>query len=254
MVGHVSDGNRKDLRNAVEAAHLAAPGWGKRAAHNRAQIAYYIAENLEVRAAEFSARIAQQTGRNKASCDREVALSIERLFYYAGFADKFGGTVQETAFYGLTAKIHEPVGVIAIVCPDEYPLLGFISLVIPAITRANTVVVIPSEKYPLSVLDLYQVFDTSDLPGGVVNIVTGERECLTQTLAEHQDVQAIWYFGSEQGSANVEFASAVNMKRSWVDYGVKRNWEDKAQGQGTEFLLKSIEVKNIWAPIGDTNN
>lgn len=250
LLSQVAEGNRKDIRNAVEAAQKAAPGWGKRAAHNRAQICYYIAENLEIRAMEFATRIQAQTGRDIEDCKAEVQESIQRLFYYAAYADKFGGTVQETQLYGVTIAIHEPIGVIAIACPDEYPLLGFISLICPAITRGNAVVVIPSPGSPLCATDLYQVLDTSDLPGGVINIVTGDRDTLAKTLAEHQDVEAMWYFGSEEGCRNVEFASADNMKRSWVSYGQTRNWMSREQGQGTEFLRHSVQVKNIWVPFG----
>ena len=146
------------------------------------------------------------------------------------------GTVQETTLYGLTVKIHEPVSVIGISCPEEYPLLGFISLIAPALVRGNTIIVIPSQKHAVSATDLYQVFDTSDLPGGVVNIITGDRDLLTKTLCEHNDVQAFWYFGTEQGSQCVEYAAAENMKRTWVNYGHKCDWMNDIQGQGEEFF------------------
>ena len=157
MISNVGDGNRKDIRDAVSAAHKAFPGWGKRAAHNRAQILYYIAENLEARFDEFAGRLALSTGRSKEEGEAEVRASIDRLFTYAAYADKYGGTVQETTLYGLTVAINEPVGVIAVACPDEQPLLSFVSLVAPAIVRGNAVVVIPSYTDPLSATDLYQV-------------------------------------------------------------------------------------------------
>lgn len=251
VVGHVGEGNRKDIRNAVEAAHNAAPGWGKRAAHNRAQIVYYMAENLEIRREEIAKRISEMTGKSDEESQREVDLSINRLFHWGAYCDKFGGSVQETTLYGATVKIHEPVGVIGIACPDNYPLLGFVSLFAPAVVRGNTIVIIPSEKYPLSALDLYQIFDTSDLPGGVVNIITGDRDHLTKYIAEHQDVQSMWYFGSALGSKYVEYISAENVKRTWVNYGYDRDWEDPEQGHGEEFLYHSIQVKNIWIPMGD---
>ncbi|EDO38308.1 predicted protein [Nematostella vectensis] len=251
VIAQVADGNRKDIREAVEAAHKAASGWGKRAAHNRAQIVYYLAENLEMRRAEVAARISDMTGQSLDECKAEVDASIQRLFYYGAYADKFGGTVQETPFYGATIKIHEPVGVIGIACPDECSLLAFVSLLAPAIIRGNTVVIVPSEKYPVVAADMYQVFDTSDLPAGVVNIVTGDRDHLTKYLAEHQDVQAMWYFGSAEGSKFVEYASAVNVKRTWVSYGCARKWLDSQQGQGEEFLINSVECKNMWMPMGD---
>merc|ERR1711907_573759 len=132
---------------------------------------------------------------------------------------------------------HEPTGVIGIACPDEFPLLAFISLVMPAVTRGNTVVCVPSPTNPLPAIELYQVFETSDLPGGVVNILNGDRDHITKTLAEHQDVEAMWYFGSAEGSRFVETASAVNIKRTWCDYGFARDWLDSQQGQGEEFLI-----------------
>jgi aldehyde dehydrogenase (NAD+) len=249
-IGQVGDGNRKDIRDAVEAAHSAS-AWAKRTGHNRAQILYYIGENLSARADEFVRRLRTMTGCKQADAEREVQLSIERLFTYAAYADKFGGTVQETELRGLTVAIREPIGVIGIACPDEAPLLAFVSLFAPAISRGNTVVIIPSEKHPLSATDFYQVLETSDVPAGVVNIVTGERDVLTKTLAEHDDVDAVWYFGSAVGSYHVETASAANMKRTWVNYGETRDWTDAHQGAGEEFLHEATQVKNIWVPAGE---
>ncbi|XP_033101866.1 aldehyde dehydrogenase family 16 member A1-like [Anneissia japonica] len=226
--------------------------WGKRAAHNRAQIVYYMAENLELRRDEVSKRMANATGRTQEETLQEVDLAIRRLFYWGAYADKYGGTVQETLLYGATVKIHEPMGVIGIACPDQYPLLSFVSLFAPAVVRGNTVVVIPSEKYPIAALDFYQVFETSDLPAGVVNIVTGDHSHLTKYLAEHQDIQAMWYFGTTFGSKYVEHISAENLKRTWVDYGVARDWTNKEQGQGEEFLYQCTQVKNVWIPMGET--
>lgn len=251
VIGQVADGNRKDIRDAVEAAHKAAPGWGKRAAHNRAQIVYYMAENLELRHNEFSQRLCEMTGCSMEEAKKEVDTTIQRLFYWGAYADKYGGTVQETPFYGATVKIHEPVGVIGITCPDCCPLLAFVSLLAPAVIRGNTVVIIPSHKHPMIAVDMYQIFDTSDLPGGVVNIVTGDRDHLTKYLSEHQDVQAMWYFGSAEGSKFVEWSSSVNVKRTFVNYGQSRDWLDNSQGQGEEFLFHATECKNLWLPMGD---
>jgi aldehyde dehydrogenase (NAD+) len=254
IVGQVGDGNRKDIRDAVEAAHaahLAKPGWAMRHGYNRSQVLYFIAENLDARNAEFVERIVEMTGRTKKSAQAEVDAAVERLFTYAAWADKYGGTVQETTLRGITVAVNEPVGVIGIACPDEYPLLGFVSLMAPAIARGNTVVMLPSQQYPLSATDFYQVLDTSDVPGGVVNIVTGDRDHLTKTLVQHEDVDAVWYFGSAEGSYHVEFESAVNMKRTWVGYGLPRDWMDREQGEGHEFLHEATQIKNIWVPTGE---
>jgi aldehyde dehydrogenase (NAD+) len=250
LLGEVGDGNRKDIRNAVEAAHKAG-GWGAGSAHNRAQILYYIAENLAARDAEFANRISLQTGRPYEEATNEVQLSLSRLFSYAAWTDKFEGSVHRPPLRGVTLAMREPTGVIGLICPDDYPLLGFISLVAPAIAMGNTVVAIPSQTAPLSVTDLYQVFETSDLPAGVVNIITGDQLLLSKVLAEHDDVDAVWYFGSATGSQQIELASAGNMKRTWVNYGRKRNWLDPVQGEGEEFLREATQVKNIWIPFGE---
>jgi aldehyde dehydrogenase (NAD+) len=250
----VGDGNRKDIRNAVEAAHAAhtaKPGWAMRHGHNRAQILYFIAENLDARAEEFAKRIAEMTRRSRKSVQAEVEEAIERLFTYAAWADKYGGTVQETTLRGITVAVYEPIGVIGIACPDEFPLLGFVSLMAPAIARGNTVVMIPSQTSPLSATDFYQVLDTSDVPPGVVNIVTGDRDHLIKTLIEHEDVDSVWYFGSAEGSYHVEFESAANMKRTFVGYGIPRDWMNREQGAGHDFLHEATQVKNIWVPTGE---
>lgn len=256
VVGQVGDGNRKDIRDAVEAAHTkagewASDRWSGRAPHNRAQILYYIAENLAARGEEFAHRTCAMTGCSFEAAEAEVEMAVGRLFTYAAWADKYGGTVQETGLRGVTVAANEPVGVIGIACPDEYPLLGFVSLMAPAIARGNTIVIIPSEKHPLSATDFYQVLDTSDVPAGVVNIVTGSRDHLSRILAEHEDVDAIWYFGSAEGSYHVELISAVNMKRTWVGYGEKREWVSREQGEGEEFLYEATQVKNVWIPSGE---
>ena len=249
-IGEVGQGNRKDIRNAVEAAH-AASGWASATGHNRAQILYYIAENLSVRAGEFALQIRRMTGQPEEAAQREVEASIERLFSYAAWADKYDGLVHRTPLRNVTLAMPEPIGVVALVCPDDSPLLGFVSLVAPAICMGNTVVVVPSEGHPLSATDFYQVLETSDVPGGVVNIVTGPRETLAKVLAEHDNVDAMWYFGTAEGSKNVEYLSAGNMKRTWVNYGHTRDWLSKEQGEGQEFLREATQVKNIWTPYGE---
>jgi aldehyde dehydrogenase (NAD+) len=253
-VGTASDGNRKDVRDAVEAAR-AARGWADRTPHNRAQVLYFIAENLDIRSDEFADRLRAMTGASKTEAEQEVAKSTERLFTTAAWADKYGGTVQETTLSGFVVAHREPVGVVGIACPDRAPLLAFVSLVGPAIARGNTVVAVPSQPHPLAATDLFQVLDTSDLPGGVVNIVTGDRDHLTRTLVEHDDVDAMWYFGPSgkegaRGSREVEARSATNMKRTWVGYGRPRDWHDDEQGEGREFLREAVQVKNIWIPTG----
>jgi aldehyde dehydrogenase (NAD+) len=248
-LGEVGRGNRKDIRNAVEAAHAAA-GWARSTGHNRAQVLFYIAENLAARAAEFEGRVRELTGEGEERARREVELSIERLYTYAAWADKWDGAVHHTPFRNVTIAMPEPVGVLGIVCPAEAPLLGLVSTVMPAIALGNTTVVVPSESAPLAATDLYQVLDTSDLPGGVVNIVTGLRDELAEVLAAHDDVDGVWYFGGQEGSAAVERLSAGNMKRTWASNGRPRDWFGREEGEGAEFLRHATEIKNIWIPYG----
>ncbi len=250
LLGHCGQGNRKDIRNAVEAARKAS-GWTRATAHNRAQVLYYIAENLSARATEFEARLSAQTGCSPKAAAEEVQTSIERLFSYAARTDKYDGAVHAVPMRAVAMAMHEAVGVIGLICPQQHPLLGFVSLVAPAIAMGNRVVVVPSERHPLSVVDLCQVLDTSDLPGGVVNVVSGDADELAEVLAAHYEVDAVWYQGSADGSARVEKLSAASLKRTWVSNGLSRNWLDSAQGEGPEFLRQATELKTIWTPYGE---
>ena len=245
-VGLAGLGNRKDIRNAVEAASKAA-SWGAATAHNRAQVLYYVAENLEARAAEFTERLRAMTGASPAEAKEEVTAAVRRTFYYAGFADKFDGAVHATRTRFVTLAMNEPWGVMGIVCPSEAPLLGFVSLVMPAIAMGNCVVAAPSAAYPLSATDFYSVLDTSDVPGGVVNIVTGDLLALAKTLAEHDGVDALWYVGSSDGAKAVEAASAANLKATWTS-AAPIDWRE---AQGREYLRRATQVKNIWTPYGE---
>ncbi|WP_266034805.1 aldehyde dehydrogenase family protein [Brucella intermedia] len=249
VIGQAGIGNRKDIRNAVEAATKAG-SWGAATAHNRAQVLYYLGENLDARRADFVARLMESTGVNEKKAEEEFETALRRVFYYAAQADKFDGAVHSTKSRHVTLAMNEPWGVMGIVCPDEAPLLSLVSLVLPAIAMGNRTVVVPSSRQPLIAGDFYQVLDTSDVPGGVVNIVTGERDLLTKTLAEHDDVAAVWYFGSREGSAMVEKASAGNLKATWANNGRLPNWLNKAEGQGRDYLRRAVQVKNIWVPYG----
>jgi aldehyde dehydrogenase (NAD+) len=182
---------------------------------------------------------------------REVDCSVERIYTYAAMADKYDGHVHHTPYRNVTLAMPEAIGVMGIVCPQESPLLGFISTVVPAITMGNRVVAVPSERFPLSATDFYQVLDTSDVPGGVINIVTGNQDTLADVLANHDDVDAMWYFGSQEGSKLVEYAAAENMKRTWVNYGKYRDWFNPQHGEGDIFLRHATQIKNIWVPYGE---
>ncbi len=248
MLGEAPLGNRKDIRNAVEAAR-GASAWAKLGAHGRAQVIYYIAENLIQRRDEIATRLAAAVGTEQAAA--EVDLSIERIFTYAAWADKYDGQVHHPPGRNITIAMPEPVGAIGILAPTEAPLLGLLSLVLPAIAMGNTVVAVPSDKYPLIVGDLYQVLDTSDLPGGVVNLVAGKPMELGKTLAEHDGIEAIWCFRSNEEAAMVRAASIGNMKQVWTNDGHEYDWFNPAQAEGRWFLQHATQVKNIWVPYGE---
>ena len=247
-LGEVGEGNRKDIRNAVEAAR-AASGWGNATAHNRAQVLYYLGENLDYRKAEFAERIRSMTGASANAARREVDLSVERLFAFAGWADKFDGAVHNPPARMMAVAMVEPVGVLGIVAPLESALLGAISLLAPAIAMGNTAVLVPSAAYPLAVTDFYQVLETSDVPSGVVNIVTGEATSLAKTLAEHDGVDGIWFAGSLTDSTEIEKLSAGNVKQSWTTRGLAFDWADPAL-EGNYLLAKATQIKNVWVPYG----
>src|SRR5208282_3692950 len=248
LLGEAPLGNRKDIRNAVEAAHNA-EAWPKATAHNRAQVLYYCAENLAGRRDEIVRRLAAAVGEKQAAA--EVERGIERIFSYAAWADKFDGAVHNPPFRNIAIAMKEPIGTVGVICPADAPLLGFLSLVLPLIAVGNTVVAVRSEKYPLIAADLYQLFDTSDLPGGAVNIVSGRASQLLKTLAEHDDVDAIWCCGDVAMVAAAKAMSIGNLKQVWSNEGRVIDWFDAKQGEGRWFLEHATQVKNIWVPYGE---
>jgi aldehyde dehydrogenase (NAD+) len=248
LLGEASLGNRKDIRNAVEAARKA-EAWAKATSHNRAQILYYCAENLSQRRDEIIRGLTTVVGAKQAAA--ELDLSVERIFSYAAWADKFDGAVHNPPFRNIAIAMNEPLGTIGIVCPTEAPLLGFLSLVLPAVAMGNTVVAVPSESYPLITADLYQLFDSSDVPGGVVNIVTGYASQLLETLAEHDDVDAIWSFVDEAGAIAAKAMSVGNLKQVWTNEGRAIDWFNPKLAEGRWFLEHATQVKNIWVPYGE---
>ncbi|HEX4681295.1 MAG TPA: aldehyde dehydrogenase family protein [Gemmatimonadaceae bacterium] len=250
LVGEAPEGNRKDVRNAVEAAQAAARGWARATGHNRGQILYYIAENLSARRDDFVNRIDAMTECGARTARREVEASIERLFTYGAWADKYDGSVHNVPIRGVALAMNEPIGVMGLVCEDQYPLLGMISLLGPAMATGNSTIVVPSAEHPLAATDFYSVLETSDVPAGVVNIVTGDKDALAKVLAEHDDVEAVWYFGNRDGVRAVELASASNMKRTWATWH-DRDWFDRDHAEGREFLRAATHVKNVWVPYGE---
>jgi aldehyde dehydrogenase (NAD+) len=248
LVGEAPMGNRKDIRNAVEAAR-AASKWGKNTAHGRAQVLYFIAENMVQRRAEIVQKLAAFVGQEQAAI--EFDYGVERVFSYASWCDKYEGSVHNPPFRMVTLAMKEAIGTVGILCPDDAPLLGFLSLVLPAIAMGNTVVAVPSERCATLMSDLYQVFDTSDLPGGVVNIVAGKASELGKTLAEHDDIDAIWSFRDEAAAAMVKAASVGNLKQVFTNDGRQVDWFDPSQSEGRYYLRHATQIKNIWVPYGE---
>lgn len=249
LIGVVGDANRKDVRNAVEAARKAAPSWETAPAHLRAQILYFLAENLSIHSKRFADIIANQTCRMMTCTKKEVDKSIERLFEYAALCDKFEGTVSPVPARMLVNAVKEPVGVIGIKAPNEYPLLGVISSLAPAIAMGNTIVLVAG-SYALSAMDLVQVLQNSDVPPGVVNILTAkDPEAITKILAEHEDVDSVWFFGSAEGIKKIEAASISNVKRTWTSNDKEMNWLE-SESRSLKFLNEATQVKAIWVPYG----
>jgi aldehyde dehydrogenase (NAD+) len=248
LLGEASLGNRKDIRNAVEAARKA-ESWAKATAHNRAQVLYYCAENLSQRRDEIVRGLSAAVGEKQAAA--EFDLGLERIFSYAAWADKFDGAVHNPPFRNIAIAMNEPLGTMGIICPNEAPLLGFLSLVLPALAMGNTVIAVPSESYPLITADLYQLFDASDVPAGAVNIVTGYVSQLLKVLAEHDDVDAVWSFGDEANASAAKAMSIGNLKQVWTNEGRAIDWFNPKLAEGRWFLEHAIQVKNIWVPYGE---
>ena len=247
LVSQAPIASRKDIRNAVEAARGAA-GWGKTTGALRAQILYFMAENLEARGAEFARRIDAMKGGKSGA--KEVEASVKRLFSYAAWADKYDGAVKGVPIRGVALAMPEPLGVIGAFCDDAHPLLGLVSVMGPALAMGNRAVLVVSEAYPLEALDMMQILETSDVPAGVVNLLSGSHVELAKPLASHMDVDRVWSFSSSETSGEIERESATNLKRTWVNNGQARDWFGAA-GEGRAFLAQASDVKTIWVPYGE---
>lgn len=245
LLGHAPQASRKDLRNAVEAAQ-AAKGWSKTTGHLRAQILYFIAENLAARSDEFAERLDRMQGGKSGS--KEVQAAIETLFTYAAWADKYDGQVHGVPIRGVAMAMKEPVGVIAALCADTAPLAGLVAVMAPAIAMGNRVILAASEPFPLAATDFTQILETSDVPAGVVNVLTGPHADVADTMAQHMDIDAVWSFGKPANDATIERGAAGNLKRTWVQNGQAVEW---LTPDAKAFLAQSTEVKNIWVPYGE---
>ncbi len=240
LLGVAPEGNRKDIRNAVEAAR-GASAWERQSAHGRAQVLYYLAENMQAQRARLVECLEPVVGTAAAAA--EVQASVECLFTFAAWADKYDGAVHQPPMHGVTLALHEAIGTLALVAPADAPLLGLISLIAPAIAMGNRVIAVPSSRQPLVAAELYPLLDTSDVPAGVVNLVCGDRDALADVLAAHADVDAMWWPDATQVQAQrVEALSVSNLKRTWIGFG--------ASADARAYLEQAVQVKNIWVPYG----
>jgi acyl-CoA reductase-like NAD-dependent aldehyde dehydrogenase len=248
--GNIPQCTRKDLRNAVEAAAKAGPGWAKRSPYNRAQILYRLAEMLEARNAELVASLVR-FGAREADASRGMSVAVDRMIHYAGWADKYEhllGSVNPVASPHFNFTVTEPMGVVGVIAPDSPPLLGLLSMVAPVIASGNTVVALASEKIPYPAILLGEMLATSDLPGGVVNILTGFRRELVPTFATHAHIRAIYAAADGDDRKAIRLGAAASVKRvRFADRGV--DWNAEA-AQGLEAIRDFVELKTIWHPIG----
>ncbi|MGH9456149.1 MAG: aldehyde dehydrogenase family protein [Thermoanaerobaculia bacterium] len=253
LLANACRGSRKDVRNAVVAARKALAGWSARTAYNRGQILYRIAEVLESRAAELEDEL-RRAGASKGEARKEVELAIDRWVYYAGWADKFAqilGTVNPVAgpYYNFT--VPEPTGVVGIVAPETPALLGLASRLAPAIVSGNTVVALTSESRPLAAITMGEVFETSDVPAGVINLISGLKSELVPWLASHMDVNAIDVAGVEDDTLRIaaEDAAAENVKRVVGRHLTNADW-NAGDAASLEAISAYLEMKTVWHPVG----
>ncbi|OHA49846.1 MAG: aldehyde dehydrogenase [Candidatus Terrybacteria bacterium RIFCSPHIGHO2_01_FULL_58_15] len=243
-----ADANRKDVRNAVRAAREAVPTWANTTADLRGKILCFAAENLEKHQERFAALL-QQCGYGTRRAHAEVRKSVDRLLFWGGYADKFGGTVQQVPMPAVVTAIREPRGVLAVRAPDDCPLLGFVSTLGPAFAMGNAVVMVAG-KNPLPALELLQILQASEIPASTLNILTAEDpDAAAKVLAEHKDVDALWCYGSKQACAAVKAASVSNMKKTVTNDGHQVDWFG-AEGESDRFLWDATNTKNIWIPSG----
>jgi acyl-CoA reductase-like NAD-dependent aldehyde dehydrogenase len=248
LLGYAAQASRKDARDAVRAARSAVAGWSAATAYNRGQVLYRVAEMLEGRAAQFAAQVAAAEGLPAAAAAAQVDAAIDRWVWYAGWPDKvaqIAGAVNPVAGPYVNFSLPEPTGVVAVLAPPDSSLLGLVSVLAPVIATGNTAVVVASQDQPLPAITLGEVLATSDVPGGVVNLLTGHQAELAPVLAGHRDVNALDVSGAAPGTAaELERLAAGNLKR------VLTGADDWAASPGTRRLLTFVETKTVWHPAG----
>ena len=247
----VAKANRKDVRNCVEIAEKAS---AKQLTNfNRSQILYYLAENLEQRENNFTDLLISLSGLTAAQARNEFIISCERLFYYASMADKFEGVVHNPPIRGITLAMKEPLGIISAILSDNHPLLSCLVTIIGAsFATGNCNIIVPGQKTSLIATELYQVLDTSDVPGGYVNILTSIQDELNATLSQHENIDGIWYFSNSSSSKTSIIKNSVsNLKRYWCPEEKNIDWLNTSKKFLDEFLYQSTQIKNIWIPYGE---
>ena len=246
----VPNANRKDVRDTVEVASKAVSKSSTN--FNRAQILYYLAENLQDRKNTFSSLLSSLIGISQKDAEKEFDQSIERLFYYGAMADKFEGSIHNPPIRGLTLAVKEPIGVVANILNDDYPLLSLITTLGSNFAAGNANIIVPGQKTSLLATELYQLLETSDVPAGYINILTTKQNSLNKILAEHENIDGIWYF-SENNNERLKVIQSTtsNLKRSWCPQSKNLDWSSKEEDFLEEFLYQSTQVKNIWIPYGE---
>jgi len=248
FIANICLSSRKDFRNAVVSARNIQKQWGNTMALNKGQILYRIAEMLEGRKLQFIDEL-MITGSSKYQAKNEVEQSIDRLIYYAGWSDKFQqifSSVNPVASNHFNFSVPQAMGVVSVIAPNEFPLLGLVSVVAPVIVGGNTCVVLSSEENPMVSISFAEVLNTSDVPHGVVNILTGERKERISHFASHKDVNSIIYCGDKNEEIKeIEKVSVENLKRVKIDK--RKNWDDKIS-QSPYFIEQCQEIKTTWHP------
>ena len=246
----IAQANRKDVRDSVE---IAAKSFAKQLSNfNRSQILFYLAENLQQREKTFVDLLVALCGSSPVNASKEFSQSCERLFYYAAMADKFEGIVHNPPMRGLTLAMKEPLGVMTSILSDDSPLLNLVTVMGSVFSTGNTNIIVPGQKTSLIATELYQVLDTSDVPGGYVNILTAKENELNKTLSQHENIEGIWYFGADSAQrSEIVKNTTSNIKRYWCPEEKHLDWTNASEEFLNEFLYQSTQVKNIWIPYGE---
>ena len=246
----IAQANRKDVRDSVE---IAAKSFAKQLSNfNRSQILFYLAENLQQREKTFVDLLVALCGSSPVNASKEFSQSCERLFYYAAMADKFEGNVHNPPMRGLTLAMKEPLGVMTSILSDDSPLLNLVTVMGSVFSTGNTNIIVPGQKTSLIATELYQVLDTSDVPGGYVNILTAKENELNKTLSQHENIEGIWYFGADSAQrSEIVKNTTSNIKRYWCPEEKHLDWANVSVEFLNEFLYQSTQVKNIWIPYGE---